>query len=315
MKNLIFIVAFWTASALAYDGTDYASACSPPLGKSATSPVNKMTMAVAHSMEKGRGYMKKVDGKYQDGPIIERLQNSVGLDNCNLRIQNKMEDSFCSAGTYLAFLKVIEQAQNSGAVKLNCASANALLPKNKNLQPDGVGVWGQWNSDGQGTAVVLNQLGMAQNTHDVSQAEQGDFAKIDWKSGDGHSVIFDSMRNCKKCPSCASEQSVCYWSVNISNDTTYMADGDNGRQDGGWGLKCRPKSAVGSITISHIKNLSDVNNAGTNIGSGYDNPNYRNPFLVSGARVTSAQMDQLAGIGIAPNPVFRAVADKSGVSQ
>lgn len=183
-------------------GTDYAASCSPPdAAKLAKSPLNKMTMDVARSIEERQGY----EGK-EDRPIIVKLQSSVTVNKGQLKVNNQMKESFCSAGTYLAFLKVIEKAQASHMISLSQDSLQAILPKNKDLQPDGVGIWGRWNSDGQGTAILYKELEIGHSTHDINEGEQGDFAKIDWKNGGGHSVVFDSVRQCKTCASCAADE-------------------------------------------------------------------------------------------------------------
>lgn len=291
MKFLL--IALVSNVAIAYDGTNYEKSCSASSIPQAKDTANKLIMEAAREMQKGTGYMKP--GKNQDIPILENLEKSVAIKNNKLFVQNKMEEVACSPSVYLAFVMMLQKAQERNLLNLSKESMAAYLPKKKSEQPDGYGVFGRFNADGAGGAAFYNEVGAGFSTHNPLLAQQGDMAQIDWKNGHGHLVLVDSIRQCKKCEKCPSVQSVCYWSANISNDTEYMGDGMP-KKNGGWGMKCLPTSNIAHITVSHINHLENLDKAGELVGSNKSNPNYIQRDMVEGAHTTYAKWDLLTGI-------------------
>ena len=79
---------------------------------------------------------------------------------------------------------------------------------------DGIGLFGHWNADGPGTAVLFERLDLGSNFSEIEDAKPGDFMKIFWndyigKGERGHLVVFlgrDVARN-----------AIQVWSSNLKN--------------------------------------------------------------------------------------------------
>ena len=105
--------------------------------------------------------------------------------------------TYCSGATYLVFLKVIEELQARGNLQLDERTLGQLLIRG---QADGQGVWGRWNANGPGTAMLFHELGLGPNFTSLSEARPGDFMKIFWtpevgSEEHGHSVILLGFEN------------------------------------------------------------------------------------------------------------------------
>jgi hypothetical protein len=111
-----------------------------------------------------------------------------------------MPGSFCSSATYLLFCEVVAQLQRDGVV-----AADARLSRNLadvggredviHGRLDGVGLFGHWNADGPGTAVLFQRLGLGRSFLGYEHAKPGDFLKIFWndkigKGERGHLVVY-----------------------------------------------------------------------------------------------------------------------------
>jgi hypothetical protein len=145
---------------------------------------------------------------------MANLRRSIRIeDNGSLSLTAAAaRPSFCSSATYLVFLKVIEQMETRGQLKLSTATKKKLLVES---QPDGVGVWGRWNANGPGTARLFYELKLGRNFTELSEAQPGDFLKIWWTDAvgareKGHSVIFLGTRKDE-----GGGPSLLYWSSNI----------------------------------------------------------------------------------------------------
>src|SRR5690606_36563004 len=108
--------------------------------------------------------------------------------------------SFCSSATYLLFCKVVERLQKNGKVSSAPALSRALADvgdKNDVIggKLDGVGIFGHWNADGPGTAVLFERLKLGRSFSSFEDARPGDFLKIFWnefigKGERGHLVLY-----------------------------------------------------------------------------------------------------------------------------
>ncbi len=107
---------------------------------------------------------------------------------------------FCSSSTYAIFLQLISKLERSGSIPVNADLNRELLDIGSSEdviygKRDGVGLFGRWNANGPGVAVLFHELGIGKNFQDPSQALPGDFLKIFWndeigKKERGHLVIF-----------------------------------------------------------------------------------------------------------------------------
>ncbi len=305
MKKAILFAAICFHFSLAaqgrYLGPDYSASCKDQTpAESEAPPLNKMVLEAAKSMPTGLGYEAK-----KDVERIEALKEAVTCQGERIRVNaEKAGESFCSAGTYMVFLKVIGSLQQKRQVRLSEQSKKAYCVQSKapNGQLDGYGIWGRWNSDGPGTAVVFKDLNLGYNFSDITRALPGDFMKINFKDGGGHSVVFDSRRMCKTCEKCAYEEHVCFWSTNTWNDSQYPRDGkvklaDGKWLNGGWSLKCSAKKLMdeNDFTLSRFDpaRIQNLDLAGTNVGADASQPNFIVPKLVQGARATKADYQKL----------------------
>ena len=104
--------------------------------------------------------------------------------------------SFCSSATYLLFGEVIDDL---GVIKDKELAVAVADVGDKNAvihgKLDGVGIFGHWNADGPGTAVLFKKLDLGPNFTSYAKAKPGDFLKIWWnknigKGERGHLVVF-----------------------------------------------------------------------------------------------------------------------------
>ena len=169
------------------------------------------------------------------------LNRAVGDSNGLLRVDaSHATPSYCSAATYLVFLKTLSALQGSGKLSLTPETVAALLPKG---QPDGTGIWGRWNANGPGTARLFHELELGTNFSDLSAALPGDFLKIFWNDGigaseHGHSVIFLGVETRDGVPW------VKFWSSNIP---------------GGYGEKSVPRSRIRRMLFSRLEHPENIN--------------------------------------------------------
>jgi len=117
-----------------------------------------------------------------------------------VRPQRAMPDSFCSSATYLLFCEVIATLQRRGVVPANAGISGELADiggKEDVIHGrlDGIGMFGHWNADGPGTAVLFHRLGLGRSFLEYENARPGDFLKIFWnenigKGERGHLVVY-----------------------------------------------------------------------------------------------------------------------------
>ena len=182
-------------------------------------------------------------GYATDATAFKNLQSSISLHGTELQVQpESAQPSFCSSSTYLVFLKVLNQLQKQGRLKLQTQDLQNLLISKE--QADGVGVWGRWNANGPGTARLFAELGLGRNFTNIAEAKPGDFMKIFWSDEigvkeHGHSVVFTGVEGT------GADKKICYWSSQQSaKDTT-----------AGMGYKCSPVSKIHRTLFSRLENL------------------------------------------------------------
>jgi len=171
--------------------------------------VNALILAAIEEMPKGGTY-----AAYQaDAPAdrrFEALRGTVADLNQAIRVgfgaslkvnpQAAAPLSFCSSATYLLFCRVIESCEKDQRLVSTGALASALDDIGDpvaviNGDLDGIGIFGHWNADGPGTAVLFHKLGLGRNFLGYEQAKPGDFLKIFWndkigKGERGHLVVY-----------------------------------------------------------------------------------------------------------------------------
>lgn len=158
--------------------------------------------------------------------------------------------SFCSSATYLLFCEVVAELQREGIVSSDRQLSRELADVGEREKViagkmDGVGIFGHWNADGPGTAMLFHRLGLGRNFYGLEHARPGDFLKIFWnenigKGERGHLVVFLGMN--------AAGNAVQVWSSNLKN-----SDGSSGYGTM-WVEKERIKRAVLS-RLEHPENL------------------------------------------------------------
>jgi len=134
---------------------------------------------------------------------VDALGNALSVNlwgRLVVKPQRAMPGSFCSSATYLLFCEVIAQLQRDGAVAADARLSREIadVGGNENVihgRLDGVGLFGHWNADGPGTAVLFHRLGLGRSFLGYQHAKPGDFLKIFWndqigKGERGHLVVY-----------------------------------------------------------------------------------------------------------------------------
>jgi hypothetical protein len=147
--------------------------------------------------------------------------------------------SYCSGATYIVFLRTVDELIQSGVLRLDARSINALLVRG---QSDGEGVWGRWNANGPGTARLFYELQLGRNFDDFASARPGDFMKIFWtkevgRLERGHSVIFLGTERVD------GKERVRFWSSN---------------KPLGYGEKSVPKAQIAQAIFSRLEQPQNV---------------------------------------------------------
>ncbi|MEM7013985.1 MAG: hypothetical protein AAF585_21200, partial [Verrucomicrobiota bacterium] len=158
--------------------------------------------------------------------------------------------SFCSSATYLLFAEVIEQLQSKGKAPKNAKLSRELAAVGDKTEVihgklDGVGIFGHWNADGPGTAVLFERLNLGPNFSDYANAKPGDFMKIWWnenigKGERGHLVVYLGETN--------GGDAVRVWSSQTQND-----DGS-----AGYGEMAVEKSRIKRVVFSRLENPANL---------------------------------------------------------
>jgi len=242
--------------------------CYKTWGAESNATYNGKILATVGSMPSGGIYSAS-------GTANAALRNAVTIRDGRIQVDaGKARPSYCSEATYLVFLKVLSELAEKHAISIDERLAKALRPGS---QPDGDGVWGRWNANGPGTAVLFHEQKLGTNFMDPGKAKPGDFLKIFWNDGigsneHGHSVIFLGMEQ---------EGGLAFlrfWSSN---------------QPGGYGQKSVPLSRIRRMLFSRLEHPELIR---------FPEP-WRDPYLSRLVHSTSstAEMEHHSGI-ITPPP-------------
>lgn len=197
---------------------------------------NAVVLESIRKMPKGGGYAVTSEAG-------QKFRSSVTLDQGRLSVRaGSAVPSYCSSATYLLLLEVINQAVRSGAVKLDAGALTALAPR---ALADGHGIWGRWNANGPGAAMLFKELRVGENFTSIDAAKPGDFLKIFWndavgKKERGHLVVFLGVENRED------GQWVRFWSSNKPD---------------GYGEKAVHSSKISRMLFSRLTDPSGFANA------------------------------------------------------
>jgi len=213
---------------------------------------NARVLATVEEMPRGGGYSTGRDA-------FASLQARIQLFDGMIRVDHRSAGpSFCSSATYVVFLKTLEKLHRDTKQFIQRATAPHLLVTgaNRELLPDGFGIWGRWNANGPGTAGLFHDFDLGDNFSDDSfrEARAGDFLKIFWRWGRGvgkfergHSVVFTKVLPEGARGSRVTE--VCFWS-------------SHGYEDGrssGFGEKCVPRADIQEMIFSRLTRPENIN--------------------------------------------------------
>ncbi len=185
---------------------------------------------------------------------VDDLSKALGVGpggRLKVKPEKAKNYSFCSSATYLLFSKVIGDLQKQGVVTKSKALSSEISGVGKtddviHGRLDGIGIFGHWNADGPGTAVLFRKLDLGTNFSSYEKARPGDFLKIFWndkigKGERGHLVVYLGVSTDGK--------SIRVWSSQTKND-----DGSSGYGTM-WVEKSRIKRALFS-RLEHPENLA-----------------------------------------------------------
>lgn len=191
--------------------------------------MNERVMTAITEMPKAGGYVLT-------NTSAEALRDSFSWNLDEIIFQPKTP-SYCTTATYGVFFKALlsywkEQGFPEKAV---------IEFYKANMEYDGVGVWGRWNSNGPGTAKFFRDLDLGKNFTELSEARPGDFLKIYWnleigKNERAHSVVFLS----------ADKDTITFWSSNT--DTK------------GFGVRTIDKSLAKRLLFSRLERPENAAN-------------------------------------------------------
>ena len=203
------------------------------------------------SYRKDRAKDKRFDDLYQ---TVNDLNKALSVDKSGrlaVKPAKAKKYSFCSSATYLLFTKVVGDLQKKGVVSKDKELSNQLSDVGDKIsviqgKMDGIGIFGHWNADGPGTAVLFQRLGLGANFSSYEKARPGDFLKIFWndkigKGERGHSVVYLGASKDGK--------SIHVWSSQSKNDNGSAGYGTM------WVEKSRIKRALFS-RLEHPENLA-----------------------------------------------------------
>ena len=186
---------------------------------------NEVILRVIQTMPEGGGYSASNEANARLAEAARTVKGTLTLDPAIAK------PSYCSGATYLVFLKTLAYMNNQA---ITGSLADTLAIKG---QPDGVGIWGRWNSNGPGTACLFHELQIGENFADWNLARRGDFMKIFWNPNvgrreHGHSAIYlgTTTEN--------GVEWVRFWSSNQPN---------------GFGEKRVPKTKIAYVIFSRLK--------------------------------------------------------------
>jgi LysM repeat protein len=139
---------------------------------SQTAPWNKWILRTMDLIPLGGGYAT-------NRAALDGLSKAIKIGNNGLTVDAQLaRPSFCSGGTYVLFVQVLQRLSQEGLLKLSTEELQRLLVVKG--QKDGQGVWGRWNANGPGIALLFHDYGLGSNFESFDDAQPGDFMKIFW---------------------------------------------------------------------------------------------------------------------------------------
>ncbi|MBV8098890.1 MAG: hypothetical protein JOZ31_07010 [Verrucomicrobia bacterium] len=186
---------------------------------------NEVILQMIQTMPQGGGYSASNEATARLAEAARNVRGTLTLDPAIAK------PNYCSGATYLVFLKTLETLNHHSPITGPLADKLAI-----GGQPDGVGIWGRWNANGPGTAVLFRELQLGENFTDWNSARPGDFMKIFWNSNvgrreHGHSAIYLGTIDENRI------QYVRFWSSNQPN---------------GFGQKQVPKTKMAYVIFSRL---------------------------------------------------------------
>lgn len=193
---------------------------------------------------------KRFDDLYA---TVDSLGKSLEVDRRGrlvVKPKRAMPGSFCSSGTYLLFCDVIATLQRKGMVASDARLSRELADVGNKEDVihgrlDGIGIFGHWNADGPGTAVLFQRLGLGRNFLGYQRARPGDFLKIFWnekigKGERGHLVV--------------------YLGENEKGDAIHVWSSNQRNEDGtsGYGTMWVAKSRIHRATFSRLEHPENL---------------------------------------------------------
>lgn len=228
------------------------------IGASPAQDYNPLIVAAIDKMPTGGTYAKyqrsrpgrQFDDLYQ---TVADLNEAIGTGlGRKLKVTpvKAGQLSFCSSATYLLFAEVLEDLQRQG-MKIEPSVTKEIADVGEKIsviqgKMDGIGIFGHWNADGPGTAVLFERLGLGFNFSSFEKARPGDFLKIFWnenigKGESGHLVVYLGTSPDGK--------SIQVWSSNMKNS-------DN---SSGYGKMFVEKSRIKRALFSRLTHPENIN--------------------------------------------------------
>ncbi len=160
--------------------------------------------------------------------------------------------SFCSSATYLLFCQVIGKLQAKGQLDADRDLNRELADVGQTRavihgELDGVGIFGHWNANGPGTAMLFKRLDLGSNFSSFEEARSGDFLKIFWneaigKGERGHLVVYLGKNE--------SGSAIHVWSSNLAN----------GNGTSGYGTMRVDRSRIQRAIFSRLERPENLKN-------------------------------------------------------
>lgn len=186
---------------------------------------------------------------------MQDLQRAISVDlKGRLKVSPGKADrlSFCSSATYLLFCDAVAELQKDGRIGFSRELSAEMADVGDYRaviggELDGIGIFGHWNADGPGTAVLFQRLGLGRNFSSFAEAKPGDFLKIFWnesigKGERGHLVLYLGESE--------SGDSIKVWSSNMEN-----SDGSSG-----YGTMFVEKSRIKRALFSRLEHPENLAN-------------------------------------------------------
>ena len=156
-------------------------------GQESRSLNDRVLLAIEHMPVGGRYAANRVANQGLGRAIRWNVKGEFAVD------VTVAQPSYCSGATYLVLLGALKSEIDG----IQDPTDRAELAHRLKIegQPDGVGLWGRWNSNGPCMAVWFAESGMGYSFEDYASARPGDFLKLWWtdamgRDESGHSVVF-----------------------------------------------------------------------------------------------------------------------------